>query len=317
MQPKIFLHEHTDFPDLIRIVADKKNIIPQLIEKDYWIMHCLHGLTEQGFDFELKGGTSLSKGFNIIHRFSEDIDIQIKPACCDIDVKTGKNQNKPVHIESRKHFYDWLAENIKIAGITEVIRDTNFDDSRYRSGGIRLNYESHFDTVEGIKESILLELGFDDTAPNEPIGISSWAYEQASNSELSFADNRATNIKCYHPGYTFVEKLQTISTKYRQQQKDNDFPINFLRHYYDVFCLLSNSTVLEFIKTDEYHSRKKVRFRRDDNLTIAENEAFLLTNADTRKQYINAYQKSKSLYYQSQPSLDEILEVIGDHIHRL
>jgi len=317
MPPKIFLHEHSDFPDLIRIVADQKKIIPQLIEKDYWIMHCLYGLAEQGFDFELKGGTSLSKGFNIIHRFSEDIDIQINPECCDKDVKIGKNHSKPAHMKSRKYFYDWLAKNIKITGVTEVIRDTNFDDSRYRSGGIRLNYESHFDTIEGIKESILLELGFDDTTPNEAIDISSWAYEQASNSKLAFVDNQAKNIKCYHPGYTFVEKLQTISTKFRQQQKDNDFPINFLRHYYDTYCLLSNSTVLAFIKTDEYQERKKIRFRQDDNLIIAKNEAFLLSNMNTRKQYISAYQKSKSLYYQSQPSLDEILEAIGDHIHAL
>lgn len=95
MQSETYLHEHPDFPDLIRIVATDKGIIPQLIEKDYWIMHCLYGLTKQGFNFELKGGTSLSKGFNIIHRFSEDIDIQINPACCDVvDVKTGKHQNK-------------------------------------------------------------------------------------------------------------------------------------------------------------------------------------------------------------------------------
>lgn len=42
-------------------------------------MHALYGLKTQGFKFELKGGTSLSKGFGIIHRFSEDIDIQLLP----------------------------------------------------------------------------------------------------------------------------------------------------------------------------------------------------------------------------------------------
>jgi predicted nucleotidyltransferase component of viral defense system len=48
-----------------------------LVEKDYWIMHCLWGLKSQGSTFELKGGTSLSKGFGIIKRFSEDIDIRL------------------------------------------------------------------------------------------------------------------------------------------------------------------------------------------------------------------------------------------------
>lgn len=73
-----FLHKRTDFADLLRIVAERDSITPTLVEKDYWIMHCLWGLNSQGFTFELKGGTSLSKGFGIIKRFSEDIDIPIR-----------------------------------------------------------------------------------------------------------------------------------------------------------------------------------------------------------------------------------------------
>ena len=42
-------------------------------------MHALWGLQQQGYEFELKGGTSLSKGFKIIDRFSEDLDIHINP----------------------------------------------------------------------------------------------------------------------------------------------------------------------------------------------------------------------------------------------
>jgi hypothetical protein len=47
----ILLHEHNEFPDLIRIVADKQLIDPVIVEKDYWIMHVLWGLQEQGFKF--------------------------------------------------------------------------------------------------------------------------------------------------------------------------------------------------------------------------------------------------------------------------
>ena len=68
-----YLHEHPEFSDLLAIVANKESIDqPCLIEKDYWIMHCLFGLQTKGFEFQMKGGTSLSKGFNLIHRFSED-----------------------------------------------------------------------------------------------------------------------------------------------------------------------------------------------------------------------------------------------------
>lgn len=316
----MFLHEHPEFPELIRIVATEKNIIPQLIEKDYWIMHCLYGLTQQGFDFELKGGTSLSKGYGIIHRFSEDIDIRINPACCDsLDVKTGKNHDKPAHIQSRKDFYDWLAENIKIPGITEVSRDPAFDEEKkYRSGGIRLSYKSHLDSVAGVKQGILLELGFDDTTPNEPLTISSWAYDKATTVNLDLEDNRAADIRCYHPGYTFVEKLQAISTKFRKQQESSgQFPENFLRHYYDVYCLLTNDKVLEFIQSDDYPKRKNERFPNADNQIIVENEAFLLSDPNIRKLYDNEYLTSASLYYQDQPALDEILNKIAENIQQL
>ena len=74
-----FLHLRSDFNELLAIVAEERGIDPVLVEKDYWIMHCLWGLQALNFRFELKGGTSLSKGFGVIHRFSEDIDIRIEP----------------------------------------------------------------------------------------------------------------------------------------------------------------------------------------------------------------------------------------------
>src|SRR5262249_48365187 len=75
--PADYLHNHPQFADLIRIVAAERGIDPAMVEKDYWLMHSLYGLQKQGFKFALKGGTSLSKGHQIIDRFSEDIDILI------------------------------------------------------------------------------------------------------------------------------------------------------------------------------------------------------------------------------------------------
>jgi len=138
--PADYLHNHRQFPDLVRILAADKGIAPALVEKDYWIMHCLYGLQRLGMSFELKGGTSLSKGFRIIDRFSEDIDIRIEPPA-ELQVKTGKNQTKPSQVESRKRFYDWLAATVRIDDI-KVERDPAFDNEDYFSGGIRLFYAS-------------------------------------------------------------------------------------------------------------------------------------------------------------------------------
>jgi hypothetical protein len=56
--PPDYLHNHRQFPALIRIVAEQKDIDPSLVEKAYWIMHSLYGLQKLGLTFELKGGTS-------------------------------------------------------------------------------------------------------------------------------------------------------------------------------------------------------------------------------------------------------------------
>ena len=242
--PTDYLHNHPQFADLIRIVAQENGIDPALVEKDYWIMHCLYGLQKLGMKFELKGGTSLSKGFQIIDRFSEDIDIRIEPPA-GRDVKTGRNQDKPAHVQSRRDFYDWLARSIRIDGITEVERDTAFDSRDLFSGGIRLLYKNLAEPLDGLKGGVLLEVGFDDVAPNTAKDISSWAYDYATD-RVDIIDNRAKAVPCYDPGYTFVEKLQTISTKFRLQQATKDRPIDFMRHYYDVYGLLQRPEVKAF-----------------------------------------------------------------------
>jgi hypothetical protein len=315
MPPLSYLHQHSGFQELIRIVAEEQGIDPVLVEKDYWIMHCLHGLQKAGFQFELKGGTSLSKGYGIIDRFSEDIDIRIAPPD-DMEVKTGRNHDKPAHIESRKLFYDWLADHIKIDGIVSVSRDHEFDDEKYRSGGVRLHYESAFAVLPGLKEGILLELGFDAVAPNREVDISSWVYDFAAG-KVEIIDNRAKRVKCYHPGYTLVEKLQTISTKFRKQQEAEEFSKNFLRHYYDVYCLLQQPDVQSFIGTEDYIAHKEKRFPAADNQVIAENEAFLLSDSATRSLYETEYRKTASLYYKGQVTFETILQEISKWKGRL
>jgi Nucleotidyl transferase AbiEii toxin, Type IV TA system len=207
---KPFLHLLADFKDLIEITArDEKIQDPSLVEKDYWLMHVLWGLQQLGLQFHLKGGTSLSKGFGCIHRFSEDIDLKIEPVekLCGFKVYANKNHDDEKHRESRKKYFEWVCNKIsgKIPGIVETKRDPLFDDvTKFRNAGVRLFYQSSFTQTPGLKEGILLEVGFDRTAPNVPRDITSWAYERASHtSGVSVLDNRAKGVPCYEPKYTF------------------------------------------------------------------------------------------------------------------
>ena len=211
-----------------------------------------------------------------------------------------------------------LTAEISIPGVVSVERDAAFDDEKMRNAGIRLYYAARNPVPPGVKEGILLEAGFDLTAPNRPCTITSWALEYAMTHDgTDILDNRARNVACYEPGYTFVEKLQTISTKYRQQQKTGSWPQSFIRHYYDIFCLLQSKDVQTFVGTPEYVRHKMVRFRQQDQSNIEQNEAFLLRDPDIRKQFERAYMTTSSLYYREMPSFSEILDAIQSVANRL
>ncbi|KRB93218.1 nucleotidyl transferase AbiEii/AbiGii toxin family protein [Sphingomonas sp. Root720] len=311
----MLLHESSDFRDLIAVTSRDLAIDPGLVEKDYWIMHGLWGLQQLGFRFELKGGTSLSKGYQLIHRFSEDIDILIHP---EADLPRGPNQNKPTHVEARRGFYDGLPARLAIPGFDSASRDHAFDDARMRSAGIRLHYPALNPLPEGVKTGILLEAGFDQVAPNRPCLISSWAYDRAVQDGASeFTDNRARDVHCYEPGFTLVEKLQTISTKFRRQQETGTLPQNFLRHYYDLYCLLDDASVQAFVGTEAYLAHKAARFPQPDDPDISRNPAFRLDHADTRAAFGRSYRQTAALYYREQPPFDDLLARIAAHAGQL
>lgn len=309
-----FVHQDPEFGQLIRIVSEYEEIHPSLIEKDYWIMHCLYGLQQLNFDFQLKGGTSLSKAYGVINRFSEDIDIHITPPKT---LRIGKNHDKEKDQSARRDYFDEISKKIKIDGIIHVIRDKEFDDEKYRNGGIRLLYDSINSLPSGLKEGILLELGFANVIPNHPKTISSWIYDYVNTLTPNiFHDNRAKGILCYDFRYTFVEKLQTISTKFRKQQRNNSFPINFIRHYYDIYSLLQLKVVQDFVGTNEYFTYKKHHFG-NESLDIINNEAFIFSLDETFKLYENEYEKSQNLYYKKRPSFNSIITLFREWAPRL
>lgn len=280
-----FLHELKDIKDLFEVIANERKILPYLVEKDYWIMHALWGLKHQGFVFELKGGTSLSKAYGIIERFSEDLDIRINPS--DPEIKTGRNNNNNRHVELRRTFFEELRKKINIPDMIAV-RDFEYDDEKMRNAGIVLEYPNLFSHIDGVKKGILLELGFDQTEPNQRLSISSWIYDRVLRNGVSIYDNLARDIPCYLPEYTFVEKLQAVSTKVRKQQESGSFSKNFMRHFYDIYALLEQPRVINFLGTDEYVKHKEKRFRRGDEQDISKNLAF---NLDKNEQIFNIYKK--------------------------
>lgn len=94
-------------------------------------------------------------------------------------------------------------------------------------------------------------------------------------------------------------------------------PINFLRHYYDIYKLLENDRVLKFIGNEEYLIHKNNRFRSQDEKDISKNLAFTLPDLAVRKLYSDEFKKKSKIYYGKQPEFEEILQRISEYMSRL
>ncbi len=80
------LFEHPDFEQLVVRAAvhfRPRALRPAILEKDYYVTEALRIVAAEGEQIIFKGGTSLSKGWNLIDRFSEDIDIFLDPRAFD------------------------------------------------------------------------------------------------------------------------------------------------------------------------------------------------------------------------------------------
>lgn len=108
------------FADAIRATSDALGILPVYVEKDYWITRILQQLShsKHAEDVVWKGGTSLSKGYGLISRFSSDIDIAV--------LTSGMSPNQIKNLISRvnKEMTEGLPE--------KVIEGETSKGSRYR-----------------------------------------------------------------------------------------------------------------------------------------------------------------------------------------
>jgi hypothetical protein len=115
MEAKIMLHNDNKlFIDTVLATSEYFSISPIYIEKDYWITHVLRLMAQNDNANKVvfKGGTSLSKAYHLINRFSEDIDV----AVIDAGAFTG-NQLKTLIKKVAKEMTTDLQE-IQVDGIT-------------------------------------------------------------------------------------------------------------------------------------------------------------------------------------------------------
>lgn len=97
-------------------IADEKGIVENAVEKDYWVSMVLRSIFSLPYSDALvfKGGTSLSKGWNLIERFSEDIDLAIDRKFLGFGEELNKSQRTKLRKESKKFICNTFAADVKM-----------------------------------------------------------------------------------------------------------------------------------------------------------------------------------------------------------
>jgi hypothetical protein len=91
-----------------------------------------------------------------------------------------------------------------------------------------------------------------------------------------------------------------------------------MRQYYDIYQLLNQQEVKEFIGTPEYLTHKERRFPTVDfEIPLSQNQAFLLEDDKLKQQLNQSYIKSKALYYNGQVDLQSILDLLKIYLKDL
>jgi hypothetical protein len=239
------LHEASDFDDLLRIVADRMRLSLGLVEKDYWVTHTLWSLHQAGFEVWFKGGTSLSKGFGLIERFSEDLDLKLEPGrVAELPgVSSWKSEGKKATAE-REAYFKKLPDLVQVSGATVALAPGAHDKS-WRSANLRVAYPGqHLGDLTGIlKPFVVLEIGSARVTPFTERDMTSFVHAHlASEGQLApFDDNRPRRVRCVHPLVTLLEKLDALHRRALNLQAE--VPA-FVRHFEDAARIVAAEATL-------------------------------------------------------------------------
>lgn len=322
--------------------AEAKLGLPaQSIEKDFWVCYTLRALFslpdwQQSLSF--KGGTSLSKGYKLIRRFSEDIDLVI-----DRPFLGMTNDTDPYRAPSRKQqdarlkrLMDAAVEAIHEqllpalnrqleqyipadAGDWELRIDPDVKDQQT----LVLRYPSVLDHARSgvasyIRRVVRVELGArSDTEPVEVIGISPDLSEVFPDALVpsQFA------VRVVSPRRTFLEKVMLL---HEQACRRTPRPParRLSRHYYDVFCLIQAGIAADALAEPDLLQRviehRRIFFSIGlrpecgyDGLT-ATGLQLLPKEQDLPQWRADYEQMRETMFYGSPPDFDELMRAVGE-----
>lgn len=232
--------------ELFQAAADKLGMVPAAIEKDFWVCWVLKKIFEHpvlSHQLLFKGGTSLSKCFGLIERFSEDIDLIL-----DWRLLTDENPyqdrsntqqdrfNKAIAVSAQEYVTGTLQDQLEelFSGTGTLVPESSVPPA------LLFQYPRAFD-VDYIRPEILIEVGpMSAMLPSREMVVQSHA---AIEFPQLFED-AAVPVHVIEPRKTFWDKITILHVE-AHRPDSKAIPNRYSRHYYDLYKMLTSPVKAE------------------------------------------------------------------------
>lgn len=308
-------------------VAIKVGLPAQVIEKDFWVTAILQTVFTLPVAKQLvfKGGTSLSKGWKLIERFSEDIDIAVDPIILgvpegDLTKKQIKKLRKTSSLFVLEQLTPMICEEVQREGLHSFITidaqpngegDNTYPEPRQ----IYLHYKSVFDkALTYLRPDVVLEVSARSLIePTEPIQIKSILGEHLP--VLPLTDSV---IHTAIPAKTFLEKVFLLHELF-SVPRHGMIAEHKSRHLYDLYVMMNKDFAKKAVIDDilwesiRHHREIYTSVRDIDYTPDVRKRLRLIPREDILDTWRTDYDAMKeSMIYGNKPSFDELLEGMSE-----
>ena len=314
-----------EFKTIIINTAEKKGMSTAIVEKDLWVCITLDYLFHHSKwknQFAFKGGTCLSKAYNLIQRFSEDIDLILDWRVLGYTIRepweerSNTKQLKFIE-ESRERLFTFLKTEFLPEfkyGMSQML-NTNCDIyiDNHDSGTVIFAYP-HLFSDSSILNVIRLEIGaLASWIPLNKVTVKTFISEEYPK----IITSSDIELLATTPERTFWEKA-TILHQEAFRPENSSIPNRYSRHYYDIYCMCHNGIkdkALKEPKLLEDVASFKMKFypRGWARYDLAKFGSLRLKPAEHSLALLRKdYDLMKSMIYGEYPSFDEILKTIEE-----
>lgn len=308
-------------------VAIKVGLPAQVIEKDFWVTAILQTVFTLPVAKQLvfKGGTSLSKGWKLIERFSEDIDIAVDPIILgvpegDLTKKQIKKLRKTSSLFVLEQLTPMICEEVQREGLHSFItvdaQPNGEGDNAYpEPRQIYLHYKSVFDkALTYLRPDVVLEVSARSLIePTEPIQIKSILGEHLP--VLPLTDSV---IHTAIPAKTFLEKVFLLHELF-SVPGHGMIAEHKSRHLYDLYVMMNKDFAKKAVIDDilwesiRHHREIYTSVRDIDYTPDVRKRLRLIPREDILDTWRADYDAMKeSMIYGNKPSFDELLEGMSE-----